>query len=374
MAQWYSLCELSRIWILLITFIYPVVVHSPFVDAFIKVIDQNSSVRRCVSSGPSTGSLWVSSKTTQWKNQDGCNSSAINYRLFTHDGWTCAYRYKAAQSSECQRRYQPLLLIHPVGIGLSSWFWSNLMQQYQGEVYAIDLIGCGTIGGDMWDPQIRGMFFPRTWSEQCLSLLLQRGDIRRPCAVVCQGAVAPVGVLLTHFYPHYVSHLILTSPPEFNDMIQPIPTSSLERNYRFYQSPVWGSLAFSALENRRAIQLFSNLFLFESPITAHDIFVTKAIEECKDSNYLLLRNPIKAFNAGLLLHRSLKVELESIRQPTLILCGESDKLRNNNRQGYQEIMNDCTLKVIPGKNILPWEFPEEVCNEIIQFTQTSRKA
>lgn len=375
MAKWYSPSGLSRIFFVIITIItFYVVNHYPFVDAFITVIDQRFSDRRCFLSGSSTGHLFLSyQKTTKSYNEDGCNNSAIDYRLFTHDGWTCAYRYKAAQSPECQRRYQPLLLIHPVGIGLSSWFWLNLMQKYRGEVYAIDLIGCGTIGGDMWDPQIRGMFFPRTWSEQCASLLLQR-DIRRPCAVVCQGAVAPVGVLLTHSYPQFVSHLTLTSPPEYKDMIQPIPNFSLERNYRFYQSPVWGNLAFSALENRRAIQLFSNLFLFDSPITVDDIFVTNAIKECRDSNKVLLRNPIKAFNSGLLLHRSLKVELDSIRQPTLILCGESDSLRNKNRQGYQDFMKKCTLKIIRGKNILPWEFPEEVCNELVEFIHTSRSA
>ena len=122
------------------------------------------------------------------------------------------------------------------------------------------------------------------------------------------------------------------------------------------------------------MSFFSNLFLFDSPITVDDIFVTNAIKECRDSNKVLLRNPIKAFNSGLLLHRSLKVELDSIRQPTLILCGESDSLRNKNRQGYQDFMKRCTLKIIRGKNILPWEFPEEVCNELVEFIYTSRNA
>lgn len=334
-----------------------------YIDAF-TILTYNSKRRH------SSESAHQLLKTKQKLNDDGnigrnfiAEDAAIDCRLYTHDGWTCAYRYKAAQSYEDQQRYTPLLLIHPVGIGLSSWFWTNLMQHYRGEVYAVDLIGCGTIGGDLWDPQVRGMFFPLTWAEQCVTLIQK--EIQRPCAVVCQGAVAPVAVVLTHSCPQHISHLVLTSPPEYTDMVQPLPTSTLERNYRFYQSPFWGRLAFAALENRFAIQLFSNLFLFDSPIKADNIFVTNAVNEC--TNNLLLRTPIMAFNAGLLLHRSLTEELVNIRQPALVLCGESDRSRNKNRQGYQDSMKDSTLKVIRGKNILPWEFPEEVCDELVEF-------
>ena len=212
-------------------------------------------------------------------------------RYYEHNEWKCAYRYKPA---ECDNLI-PLLLIHPVGIGMSSWFWNNLMHQYQGDVYAVDLIGCGTIGGDIWDPDVHGMFFPLTWVQQC-EILLQK-VIRHPCAVVCQGAVAPVGVLLTwrdcqmqctpentsatRSNQSFISHLILSSPPTYKAMIEPLSMSTLHRNYQFYHSFL-GGLAFDALENRLAIQLYSNLFLFDNP--ADETFTTNAVTECKNQN------------------------------------------------------------------------------------------
>jgi len=313
-------------------------------------ISSTKSKRRCNSFSPTR-------LTQPQNNHDVGTNNVTEIRYYEHNEWKCAYRYKPA---ECDNLI-PLLLIHPVGIGMSSWFWNNLMHQYQGEVYAVDLIGCGTIGGDTWDPDAHGMFFPLTWVQQCEILL--RKVICRPCAVVCQGAVAPVGVLLTwrdcqmQFAPentsatwsnqNFISHLILSSPPTYKAMIEPLPMSTLRRNYQFYRSFL-GGLAFDALENRFAIKLFSNLFLFDNPVD--DNFITNAVTECKKE----LRSPIMAVNAGMLMHRSWKDELASISQPTLVLCGDTDPRRKGQR-AYQEAMMHCTFKVIRGKNILPWE-------------------
>ena len=44
---------------------------------------------------------------------------------FEFGGFTCAYRVKpAAPGAEAE---PPLLLVHPVGIGLSSWFFDQLL-------------------------------------------------------------------------------------------------------------------------------------------------------------------------------------------------------------------------------------------------------
>ena len=53
------------------------------------------------------------------------SSSCGSIQTYEHDGWTLSYRYKPAS-----RGYEndvPLLLIHPVGIGLSSWFYNKFI-------------------------------------------------------------------------------------------------------------------------------------------------------------------------------------------------------------------------------------------------------
>ena len=103
---------------------------------------------------------------------------------YSHDGWRLAYRHKAAAAGH--ENDAPLLLVHPVGIGLSSWFWERFMEEWRGgELYAPDLIGC-SYSGDRWEPAARGLFLPLDWARGCETLW--REHIQRPCVVVAQGA------------------------------------------------------------------------------------------------------------------------------------------------------------------------------------------
>ncbi len=115
--------------------------------------------------------------------------AALEY--YEHDGWRLAFRHKRAAAG--RESDPPLLLVHPVGIGLSGWFWERFIEQWLGgEVFAPDLIGCGA--SDAWVPEERGLFLPLDWSRGCEALW--RARIRRPCVVVAQGGLAPVGVQL----------------------------------------------------------------------------------------------------------------------------------------------------------------------------------
>jgi hypothetical protein len=117
---------------------------------------RTSSPSICVCTGL-IRKLWFSTKQKLNDDDDiGSNiiaeAAAIDYRLHTCDGWTCAYWYKAAQPYEDQQRYTPLLLMDaPMQL---------------------------------------------TWAEQCLTLIQK--DIQRPCTEVCQGVVSSCG---SHSYP-----------------------------------------------------------------------------------------------------------------------------------------------------------------------------
>jgi pimeloyl-ACP methyl ester carboxylesterase len=78
------------------------------------------------------------------------------------------------------------------------------------------------------------------------------------------------------------------------------------------------------------------------------------------------REPIKVFNAGLLNHKSYENELQSLIQPTLILSGSKDK-RFSERILFNKDMVNCTLKMLDGLNVLPWENPTEFKRIVLQF-------
>lgn len=276
-----------------------------------------------------------------------------------------------------------MLLVHPVGIGLSSWFWDRFLDAWEGpELYAPDLIGCGVENGsDPWDPDEKGLSFPLGWVEGCETLMqsiITSSDSSRQrlgqfpffknssrsntgkCVVVSQGGLAPVGVMLAARNPEVVSKLVLSCPPTWVDMTTPVPESELDRNYNFLRSPVFGPIAFGLLESRGAVEFFSNAILFEEKCDDQWLDLAKT-GSVKDA-----RSPVIAFNAGFCQHRSFQEELESLPQPTLVLSGTADS-RSEKRQPYQTQMRDCVLQSLPGKNVLPWESPVQVCQAIRRF-------
>ena len=300
--------------------------------------------------------------------------SKVQLLSYEHDGYTLQYRYKpAARGKENE---PPLLLVHPVGIGMSSWFWDAMLDEWEGgAVYAPDLIGCGIDhGSDAWVPEERGLFFPLSWVNGCetllqniilpqsgrsknsnplfASLLGSSNNNNKKVTVVTQGGLAPVGVMLASRNLESVSQLVMTSPPTLEDMTNPVPEAELEKNYNFLRSPLGGA-AFGALESEWAIRFFSNLFLFEGK--ADPKWMQQCLLECK---YQEARPPIQAFNAGLMQHRSYYEELTSLEIPTTIVQGKGDANRIPLRQDYATEMKDCTLVTLPkGLNVLPWECP-----------------
>jgi pimeloyl-ACP methyl ester carboxylesterase len=261
-----------------------------------------------------------------------------------------------------------LVLIHPVGIGLDSWFWEKLMDEQQEEqssnpfdIYAPDLIGCGTLNaGDAWDPEVKPLSFPLGWAQGIEPLLPRAtGGAATDTTLVCQGGLAPVAVVLAARYPDLISRIVLTSPPTYDDMVTAIPQDELKRNFDFLTNPLSAKIAFGLLESEWALRFFSNAFLFTEP--CDDLWVSKALETISPEQ----RFPVAAFNAGLCNHRSFVDELTSqMTQPTLILSGLDDK---RDRQGYVDNMPNCKWQRLDGCNVLPWENPAGVYQAIQEF-------
>lgn len=328
------------------------------------------------------------------------STTATTIESYQYDGWNLTYRYKPA----CPGREDdpPLLLVHPVGIGLSSWFWEPFMEAWDDgpALYAPNLIGCGVSeGGDAWDPDVRGLFIPLDWVKCCEALMndvdnnerigddsvkgkrnqrQRRQDTRQQqlsqsvlsptvffkkliarspiesgpkvWTVVTQGGLAPIGVLLASRNPTRVGNLIMASPPTWQDMTTAVPEVELTRNYNFLRSPLWGNLAFRLLESRSAIEFFSNRFLFSNPCD------TRWLEKAENEFSVQTRPPVQVFNAGFCMNRGLEPELTTLVQPTLIVQGVDDKRR---RSEYVDKLGNCLIETLPGQNVLPWEYPEE---------------
>lgn len=350
---------------------------------------QRSPVRRPLS--PSLSERHVASYARMGEDDTTFTLSSVSRKFYEHDGYTLSYLHKRA--SPGYELSPPLVLVHPVGIGLSSWFWNKFLEEWVGaEVFAPDLIGCGLENGSCppWIPDVKGMSFPLGWVNALEKLihtevanpeprvggllggLFPRSNTPRSCVVVAQGGMTPVGVLLASRNPTAmandggggVSHLVLTSSQTWEDMVVPVPEPEMARNYDFLKSPVLGKMAFYFLESRWAVRFFSNAFLFLE--TCDEEWVDRCTRT--DAIRPEARAPIMAFNSGFLNHRSYEEELRTLEQPTLVLSGTGDK-RVENRVKYGELMHRCELRSIPGTNVLPWESPGYVCAAIQTFLE-----
>jgi len=323
-------------------------------------------------------------------------SSPTILKPYDYDEWKLTYRTIADDETEASDDHHNVLLIHPVGIGIASWFWEPLLTTLQKKnndnddisagserkptirAYAPNLIGCGiSEGSDAWDPDQRGMFVPLGWVKGCEALINHINDKDRDenpgssmsmstpqkWTVVAQGGLAPIGVLLAARIPESVSKLVLTSPPTWKDMTTAVPTNELEQNYGFLRSPILSRLAFSILETRGLVEFFSNQFLFTSGKGCDDAWLDKVEREmCEDA-----RPPVQNFNAGMCMSRGLGPELtEDIQSkiPTvLVVQGENDKRQ---RGDYEHNMTNCRLVTLPGTNVVPWEHPEALADLLVE--------
>ena len=280
------------------------------------------------------------------------DTDAAMIEEYEHKDFKLTYLYKKAAPG--RENDPPIILIHPVGIGLSSWFWKKILDSYDNNpaIYAPDLIGCGiNHGADAWYPDKNGLFFPLSWVEGVETLMntivIPRWkdgqlpffrDNSSGCLVVAQGGLAPVGIMLAKRNT-CISDLMpmLTSPPTYNDITTAIPQAELTKNYNFLSSKILGRLAFALLESRDVIKFFSDLFLFQ------DKCDEEWLDEAQKELCVKARPPVQAFNAGLLQHRSFEEELRKMTQPLWIVSGEGDK-RVKDRQLYQsELGERCEL-------------------------------
>ena len=317
---------------------------------------------------------------------------------YRHRGWTLTYRHRPALPSGTD--LPPLLLVHGIGVGQSSWYWENLFGRYPGEIYAPDLMGCGLEnGGTTWIMGSAGndLIVPQDWVEAIEALMRERMGIgsgsgsgsgtgpkagaeagadadagepisRRgmPCVVATQSGLAPVGIkLASRNGPEAVSHLVMLSPPDWGRMTTPVAFEDRKKSTK-----IWGSnLTFDLTENPVGFRVYAGRqFKGGKPEERFVRWSTRG-----EATTMGARAPIVAYESGDLNGDfTLETELRRMEQPALILVGTDDPIRGKNLPGrglapYSANMKAETTVTIEGKFHLLWESPDEVVSALKSF-------
>ncbi|BDI19184.1 hypothetical protein ANSO36C_49860 [Nostoc cf. commune SO-36] len=186
------------------------------------------------------------------------NLTASPSQFYSWQNYRCAY--EVHQPINTTYEDVPLLLIHPIGVGLSRQFWQRFCRQWydagqRNPIYNPDLLGCGE--SDM--PHVA--YTPDNWAEQ-LQYFLQT-VVRKPVIVVVQGALLPVAIQLVQKESNLIAGLVLSGPPAWGLMTNKSPEWRQKVLWNLFDSP-FGSAFYRYARTPKFLRSFSTRQLFAS--------------------------------------------------------------------------------------------------------------
>jgi pimeloyl-ACP methyl ester carboxylesterase len=297
-------------------------------------------------------------------------------QTFSYQGFQCAYDvYSAGETTQPQ---PPLLLIHPIGVGLSGQFWTPFAQRWQAQshghtLYIPDLLGCGQ--SDM----PRMAITPQCWAKQMAELLQQ--VIHTPTIVVVQGASLPVALELMKIpeAAALVHKLVLSGPPTLYLLSQPIPPWQQQLNWRLFASPL-GWAFFQYARTRSFLKSFSIRQLFARAEDVNEAWLSMLEIGAKD---VASRHAVFSFLAGFWRQDYTDI-FAQIHIPTLIVMGENastidrkakqtmqtSQTGEDKLQGYLKLFSSAQGVMVPGRNVVPYESTEAFMQAVESFLHT----
>lgn len=279
-------------------------------------------------------------------------------------GYTCTYD-RIAPSGEPSG--PSLLLIHPIGVGLSRWFWERFITAWyatgQGNViYNPDLLGCGD--GDL--PRIA--YHPEDWGRQLQYFVSE--VIKEPVVIVAQGALFPVALSCANLFPDRVKAIALSGPPAWRLMTTPTRPSQQNLAWNLFDTPL-GVAFYQYARSRKFLASFSKRQLFGNPADIDDNWLDRLQEHSKKA---ATRHAVFAFLSGFW-RQNYQEAIASLHCPTLVIFG---KQASSVTKGYVESAEQrltAYLKYLPygqgcqisGRNVLPYEATDEFVNVVREF-------
>ncbi|MEM8602452.1 MAG: alpha/beta fold hydrolase [Cyanobacteria bacterium P01_H01_bin.121] len=286
----------------------------------------------------------------------------IPTEFYTWRSYRCAYDYRTARHSDsatAQVADLAILLIHPIGVGLSRHFWTRFCVEWyiQGNrqtIYNPDLLGCG----DSDKP--RAAYNSEDWAAQLLHFL--KTAVQRPVLVIVQGALFPVAICLQQLDPdqEFVKGMILAGPPGWSLIGQP----AKPRRNKILWNTLFDNfigLNFYRYARRAAfLRSFSERQLFANAQAVDGEWLQMLDHGAQDNDS---RYAVFSFLAGFW-RTDYRAAIAKITQPTLVLFGEQasgiDRVSRaddgkKRLDDYLNCLPNGTGQLIPGRNVLPYE-------------------
>lgn len=307
--------------------------------------------------------------------------------FYTWQTYRCAYDTVQGQRSDksVSSATPALLLIHPVGVGLSRQFWQPFIRRWvastsqNSAIYNLDLLGCGN--SDMPTKA----YTPQDWANQIAYFIEQIAEV--PVVLIVQGALLPVAVeLMSTPAAQQVKGMVLSGPPTWPLMTTPTPDWKHQLAWSLFSSPL-GNAFYRYARREDFLRSFSKRQLFERPEDVSEQWLTMLHTGSRnmDSRYAVF-----SFLAGFW-RQDYAAAIARIQQPVMVVMGESASTidrkaakQSSQATGGSERLQKTTASkkrlqdyldhfpraqgaIISGRNVLPYESVEDFVVAIAPF-------
>lgn len=296
-------------------------------------------------------------------------------QFYTWKNYRCAYEYYSPDVGE-DRHGTPLLLIHPIGVGLSGRFWHRFCEDWYknghtNSIYNPDLLGCGE--SEM--PHIA--YTPADWANQLQHFL--QTVIQKPVTLVVQGALLPVALELVQLLPqpNLIQKLVLASPPAMALMTQATGVRKQKLTWNLLDSPL-GAAFYLYARRPQFLSSFSTRQLFANAEQVDNQWLDMLVKGATDP---ASRHAVFSFLAGFW-RQNYREAISALAQPTLVVMGDRASSISKDKQDtpdqrladYLECLPCSEGVKIAGRNVLPYESTSDFTATLAAFENTKLTA
>ena len=289
-------------------------------------------------------------------------------QFYTWRNYRCAYEvYTPADAlhHECI----PLLLIHPIGVGLSRHFWQRFCEEWLktgrcNPIYNPDLLGCGE--SDM--PHVA--YIPTDWAEQLQHFV--QTVVKKPVIIVVQGALLPVAIAAAHSQTaSWIRGLVLAGPPAWAVITENSTARQQRLIWNLLDSPL-GNAFYRYARRQQFLKSFSTRQLFADVDSVDAEWLNTLLAGAKNP---ASRYAVFSFLSGFW-RQDYKEAIARISQPTLVVVGNTASSISQTGKGetpderladYLEYLPNGRGVKISGRNVLPYESTAQFVAAIAPF-------
>ena len=270
------------------------------------------------------------------------------------------YKSAGARSSGA-----PLVFIHGVGAGASSFMWRKNFDDLSNDfpVFAIDLLGFG-----LSDKPSTAAYSADLYVELITDFIREVAGY--PVNVVASSLGAAYAIRVADEHPDLINAMILNGPTG-SDNLNRRPGMAGAAFYGLLQSPVLGTSFYNVMASERSIRDFAREHLFYDHRRVTDRLVANLYATSHQPG---AQHAIAAFLSGYL-NTDTKAPFSRLTQPAVLVWGKQDNttpvetgvsLLQLNPRAALEVFDYC--RMMPEQ-----EFPERF-NELVRQTFLAKSA